>query len=86
MSNLSLRHVLDAVKKGVDAIMLVGCVKDRCHFLKGTKRSKGQMDIIEEFFRATGIKTPIKILESSGTMVSQFIHAIDELEAEMEAI
>jgi coenzyme F420-reducing hydrogenase delta subunit len=59
--------------------MLVGCVKDRCHFLKGTERSRGQMDIIESFFKATGVKTPIKILESSGTMVSQFTSAIGEL-------
>ncbi|TRO55345.1 hydrogenase iron-sulfur subunit, partial [Candidatus Bathyarchaeota archaeon] len=84
MSNLSLRNVLNAVQKGSDAVMLVGCVKDRCHFLKGTKRSKGQMEIIEDFFKVAGIKTPIKILESSGTMVSQFTTALGELLKEME--
>ena len=84
MSNLSLRNVLNAVQKGSDAVMLVGCVKDRCHFLKGTKRSKGQMEIIEDFFKTAGIKTPIKILESSGTMVSQFTKALGELMKEME--
>jgi heterodisulfide reductase subunit A len=83
MSNLSLRHVLDSVNKGVDGIMLLGCVKDRCHFLKGTKRSKGQMKIIENFFMTTGIKTPIKILESSGSMVRQFTEALDELETKV---
>ncbi len=83
MSNLSLRNVLNAVKKGADGVMLVGCVKDRCHFLKGTERSKGQMEIIEDFFNATGVKTPITILESSGTMVSQFVTAIRELEAKV---
>jgi heterodisulfide reductase subunit A len=80
MSNLSLRNVLKAVRSGVDAILLVGCVKERCHFLKGTQRSKGQMQIIEEFFNSTGIQTPIKILESSGTMVNQFLNALTELE------
>jgi len=84
MSNLSLRNVLNAVRSGADAVMLVGCVKDRCHFLKGTDRSKGQMQIIEEFFKLTGVKTPIKILESSGTMVTQFIEALGELEAEVK--
>lgn len=79
MSNLSLRNVLNAVKHGADGVMLVGCVKDRCHFLKGTDRSRGQMEIIESFFKSTGVKTPIAILESSGTMVSQFTSAIDEL-------
>ena len=85
MSNLSLRNVLNAVKKGADGVMLVGCVKERCHFLKGTERSRGQMDIIESFFKATGVKTPLKILESSGTMVSQFTDAIDELVKRREA-
>ncbi len=84
MSNLSLRNVLNSVQKGADAVMLVGCVKDRCHFLKGDKRSKGQMEIIEGFFKAAGIETPIKILESSGTMVSQFTKALGELLKEVE--
>jgi heterodisulfide reductase subunit A len=84
MSNLSLRNVLKAVRAGVDSILLVGCVKERCHFLKGTKRSKGQMQVIEEFFNSTGIRTPIKILESSGTMVNQFLKALDDLEKQIE--
>jgi len=84
MSNLSLRNVLNSVKKGADGVMLVGCVKDRCHFLKGTKRSKGQMEIIEGFFKATGIETPIQILESSGTMVSQFTTALGDLMKKVE--
>ncbi len=84
MSNLSLRNVLNAVRMGADAVMLVGCVKDRCHFLKGTDRSKGQMQIIDEFFKMTGVETPIKILESSGTMVTQFLEALGELEAKVK--
>ncbi len=84
MSNLSLRNVLKAVRAGVEAVLLVGCVKERCHFLKGTQRSKGQMQIIVEFFNSTGIQTPIKILESSGTMVNQFLNALIELENQIE--
>ncbi len=84
MSNLSLRNMLNAVRLGADAVMLIGCVEDRCHFLKGIDRSRGQMQIIEEFFKLTGIKTPIRILESSGTMVTQFLEALGELEAEIK--
>lgn len=86
MSNLSLRNVLNSIKKGADGVMLVGCVNDRCHFLKGTQRSRGQMDIIEHFFKTSGIETPITILESSGTMVSQFTKALDEMMKKVEAI
>ncbi len=84
MSNLSLRNVLNSIKKGADGVMLVGCVKDRCHFLKGTQRSRGQMDIIADFFKTMGIDVPIKILESSGTMVSQFTTALGELMKEVK--
>jgi heterodisulfide reductase subunit A len=79
MSNLSIRNVLNCVKQGADGVMLVGCVKDRCHFLKGTTRSRSQMEIIEDFFKVTGIETPIKILESSGSMVTQFTSTLSEL-------
>jgi heterodisulfide reductase subunit A len=85
MSNLSLRNVLNSIKMGADGVMLIGCVKDRCHFLKGTERSKSQMEIIEDFFKATGIDTPIKILESSGTMVSQFTKALGDMMKDLEA-
>jgi heterodisulfide reductase subunit A len=84
MSNLSLRNVLNCVKKGADGVMLVGCVKDRCHFLKGTTRSRSQMEIIEDFFKVTGIETPIKILESSGSMVTQFTSTLSELVNDVE--
>jgi heterodisulfide reductase subunit A len=84
MSNLSLRNVLNCVKKGADGVMLVGCVKDRCHFLKGTTRSRSQMEIIEGFFKVTGIETPIKILESSGSMVTQFTSTLSELVNDVE--
>ena len=84
MSNLSLRNVLNAIRWGADAVILVGCVKDRCHFLKGTQRSRSQMDIIGEFFETMGIETPIRILESSGTMVSQFIEALVSLEEKLK--
>jgi heterodisulfide reductase subunit A len=84
MSNLSLRNVLNAVKMGADGVILVGCVKDRCHFLKGTQRSRSQMDIIGKFFETMGIETPIKILESSGTMVAQFTEALASLEFKLK--
>jgi len=84
MSNLSLRNVLNAVRRGADGVMLVGCVKDRCHFLKGTQRSRGQMDIIGEYFTAVGIETPIVILESSGTMVAQFTEALASMAERLE--
>jgi heterodisulfide reductase subunit A len=84
MSNLSLRNVLNAVRKGADGVILVGCVKDRCHFLKGTQRSRGQMDIIGEFFDAAGVATPISILESSGSMVAQFTEALSGMAKRLE--
>jgi len=84
MSNLSLRNVLNAVRKGADGVVLVGCVKDRCHFLKGTQRSRGQMEVIAEFFEAAGITTPLTILESSGSMVAQFTGALASMAERLE--
>jgi heterodisulfide reductase subunit A len=84
MSNLSLRNVLNAVMRGADGVILVGCVKERCHFLKGTQRSRSQMDIIGEYFRAMGIQTPLAILESSGTMVAQFTEALATMAERLE--
>ena len=84
LSSLSLRNVLNSIKLGADAVLLVGCVRDRCHFLKGTDRSRGQMEVIKRFAESSAMPTPIMILESSGTMVSQFKEALDSLVKRIE--
>jgi len=79
MSSVSIRHVLHALEAGADGVMLVGCVEDRCHFLKGTERAADQVKIIEAFFSNQGLESRVKGLRSCGTMVTQFTEAVREM-------
>jgi len=79
MSSVSLRHVLHALEAGADGVMMVGCVEDRCHFLKGTERSADQVKLIEAFFSNQGLESRVKGLRSCGTMVAQFTEAVREM-------
>ncbi|MCW4051261.1 MAG: hydrogenase iron-sulfur subunit [Candidatus Bathyarchaeota archaeon] len=83
MSDLSLMNVANAVRKGANGVMLIGCLKDECRFMKGIERSRSQVHIINEFFKVAGVKNPIKLLESDGSTVNQFTTALVEMETQI---
>ncbi len=41
MSTISLRHIVGALDQGADGVMLIGCVKDRCHYREGCRPRRG---------------------------------------------
>jgi len=83
MSSVSLRHVLHALEAGADGVMMVGCVEDRCHFLRGTERAADQVKLIEAFFRDLDLENRVRGLRSCGTMVAQFTEAVSEMARRM---
>jgi coenzyme F420-reducing hydrogenase delta subunit len=64
--------------------MLIGCVKDRCHFEKGVDHAEGQLRTLEKLYDDTGGKMPIRVLKSCGSMLGQFITELDGLMKQIE--
>lgn len=82
MSTISLRHIVGALDQGADGVMLIGCVKDRCHFEKGVDHAEGQLRFMENLYGKAGM--PIRVLKSCGSMLEQFLTELDGLVKQIE--
>jgi heterodisulfide reductase subunit A len=84
MSTVSLRHVINALQRGADGVMLIGCVKNRCHYEKGVDHVEGQLSLLENLYSSAGQPMPVKVLKSCGSMLEQFISSLGELVKQFE--
>jgi heterodisulfide reductase subunit A2 len=82
MSTISLRHVIGALDHGADGVMLIGCVKDRCHFDKGVEHAEGQLRFMENLYGEK--EMPIRVLKSCGSMLEQFLTELGGLVDQIE--
>jgi len=82
MSTVSLRHIVGALDHGADGVMLIGCVKDRCHYEKGVDHAEGQLRLIENLYGEKGM--PVRVLKSCGSMLEQFLTELDGLVKQIE--
>ncbi len=84
MSTVSLRHIIGALENGADGVMLIGCVKDRCHFEKGVDHAEGQLSLIKNLYEGSGGEMPVRVLKSCGSMLEQFLTQLDGLVKQIE--
>lgn len=77
MSTVSLRHIFKALEEGANGVMLVGCVKDRCHYKKGVDHAEAQLKLFENLSKEFARPMPVKVLKSCGTMLAQFLETLD---------
>jgi coenzyme F420-reducing hydrogenase delta subunit len=82
MSTISLRHIVGALDHGAGGVMLIGCVKDRCHFEKGVDHAEGQLRFLENLYGEAGM--PVRVLKSCGSMLEQFLTELDGLVKQIE--
>lgn len=83
MSVVSLRHILGALELGAKGIMLIGCIKDRCHYQKGVDHADAQLKILENMYSYYGKPMPIRVLKSCGSMLEQFLTELGSLTSQI---
>jgi heterodisulfide reductase subunit A len=53
---LKVHHFLSAFQAGADAVMVVGCKEDGCHYETGSKKAKMKVDFSKRLLRLYGIE------------------------------
>jgi F420-non-reducing hydrogenase iron-sulfur subunit len=48
-------HILAAFEKGVDGVMVAGCLEGGCHFLEGNLRARKRVGRVKQFLDEIGI-------------------------------
>ena len=77
---LEMEHILEAFEKGVDGVLVVGCLEGGCHFLEGNLRARKRTDRIREVLDEIGLGGErLQMVNLSDSMASAFVQHIQEI-------
>jgi len=76
---LEMEHILEAFEKGVDGILIVGCLEGDCHFVDGNLRAGKRTERIRSILDEIGLRSErLKMVTLSDVMASAFVEHIKE--------
>jgi coenzyme F420-reducing hydrogenase delta subunit len=76
---LEMEHILDAFEKGIDGILIVGCLEGGCHFVDGNMRARKRTDRIRSILDEIGLGSErLKMVNLSDAMASAFVQNMHE--------
>jgi F420-non-reducing hydrogenase iron-sulfur subunit len=76
---LEMEHILEALEKGIDGILIVGCLEGGCHYVDGNLRARKRADRIRSLLDEIGLGAErLKMVNVSDAMASAFAQNIRE--------
>ena len=76
---LEMEHILEAFEKGIDGILIVGCLEGGCHFVEGNLRARKRTDRIRSILDEIGLGAErLKMVNLSDAMASAFVQHMQE--------
>jgi F420-non-reducing hydrogenase iron-sulfur subunit len=77
---LEMEHILGAFEKGIDGILIVGCLEGGCHFLEGNLRARKRTDRIRSILDEIGLGSErLEMVNLSDSMASAFVQHMQEI-------
>jgi F420-non-reducing hydrogenase iron-sulfur subunit len=77
---IEMEHILDAFLKGIDGILVAGCLEGGCHFLEGNLRARKRTDRIREMLSEIGVGGErLKMVNLSAAMAPTFVESVQEM-------
>ena len=53
---IEMEHILDAFLKGIDGVLVAGCLEGGCHFLEGNLRARKRVERAKKFLAEIGLE------------------------------
>ena len=73
---IEMEHILDAFEKGIDGVLVAGCLEGGCHFLEGNLRARKHTGRIREILDEIGVGAErLKMVNFSAAMAPTFRRA-----------
>jgi F420-non-reducing hydrogenase iron-sulfur subunit len=77
---IEMEHILDAFLKGIDGILVAGCLEGGCHFLEGNLRARKRTDRIREMLAEIGVGNErLKMVNLSAAMAPTFVESVQAM-------
>jgi F420-non-reducing hydrogenase iron-sulfur subunit len=84
---LEMEHVLAAFERGVDGILVAGCLEGGCHFLEGNLRARRRTDRVRETLDEIGVgRERLKMVNLSAAMAPTFVERVREIVEAVRAL
>ena len=77
---IEMEHILEAFEKGVDGILVAGCLEGGCHFQEGNLRARKRTDRIREILDEIGVGGQRLLMANlSAAMAPTFVERVQEI-------
>jgi F420-non-reducing hydrogenase iron-sulfur subunit len=84
---IEMEHILDAFLKGIDGILVAGCLEGGCHFLEGNLRARKRTDRIREMLAELGVgEERLKMVNLSAAMAPTFVESVQQIVETVRAL
>lgn len=84
---IEMEHILDAFLKGIDGVLVAGCLEGGCHFIEGNLRARKRTDRIREMLEELGVGADrLKMVNLSAAMAPTFVERVQEIVETVKAL
>ena len=84
---IEMEHIMDAFEKGIDGILVAGCLEGGCHFIEGNLRARKRTDQIRAMLDEIGIGSQrLKMVNLSAAMAPAFVQRVEEIVETVRAL
>ena len=84
---IEMEHILDAFEKGIDGVLVAGCLEGGCHFLEGNLRARQHIGRMREILDEIGVGAErLKMVNLSAAMAPTFVERVEEIVETVRAL
>jgi coenzyme F420-reducing hydrogenase delta subunit len=84
---IEMEHILAAFEKGVDGVLVAGCLEGGCHFLEGNLRARSRTDRIRQTLDEIGVGAErLRMVNLSAAMAPTFVERVQEMVETVRAL
>ena len=77
---IELEQILAAFEKGVDGVLVAGCLEGGCHFLEGNLRARRRTDQLRDMLDEIGVgRERLRMVNLSAAMAPTFVERVSEI-------
>jgi F420-non-reducing hydrogenase iron-sulfur subunit len=84
---LEMEYILDAFEKGIDGVLVVGCLEGGCHFMEGNLRARKRTDRVRAILDEIGLGGErLNMVNLSDAMAPEFVQHVQEIVSTVTAL
>ena len=77
---IEMEHILSAFEKGIDGVLIAGCLEGGCHFLEGNLRAKKRSEYLRDMLDQIGVgRERLRMVNLSAAMAPTFVQRVEEI-------